>query len=78
MSTQFKSVQCRTGKMSMFGFFGGPDGRCVQLTFPKPDFEKDRYDFGYWYTQLTKEQALDLAAALVMFANDKLKECYHD
>jgi len=64
--------------MSMVGFFGGPDGRCVQLTFPRPESEKDRYDFGYWYTQLTKEQALDLAHVLVMFANDKLEECYDD
>ena len=77
MSTQYKPVTCRTGEMSMVGFAGGvEDGYCVQLTFEKPEFERDRNDFGWWYTQLTKKQALELAAALVEFANDTREEVY--
>jgi hypothetical protein len=77
MSTQLKGVTCRTGEMSMTRYFGGKDvGSCVQLTFRKPEFERDRPDYGYWYLQLSKEEALEMAAALVQFANGTREEVY--
>ena len=77
MSTQLKGVTGRTGEVSMTSFFGGKkDGKCVQLTFKKPEEERNRPDFGYWYLQMNKKQALELAAALVEFANDTREEVY--
>lgn len=75
MSTQLKGVTGRTGEVSMVRFFGGKeDGSCVQLTFKKPEEERNRPDFGYWYLQMNKEQALELATALVEFANGTREE----
>lgn len=75
MSTELKGVTGRAGEVSMTRFFGGKeDGRCVQLTFKKPESEFNRPDFGYWYLQMNKKQALELAAALVEFANDTREE----
>ncbi len=74
MSTELKGTNCRTGEVLMSRFWGGPNGKSVQLTFKKPEEEKDRPDFGWWYVQLSQEQALELAAALVEFANDKREE----
>ncbi len=77
MSTNLKGVTGRTGEVSMTRFFGGKeDGKCVQLTFKKPEEERNRPDFGYWYLQMNKKQALELAAALVEFANDTREEAY--
>ncbi len=77
MSTQLKGVTGRTGEVSMVRFFGGmEDGVSVQLTFKKPEEERNRPDFGYWYMQMNKKQALELAAALVEFANDTREEVY--
>lgn len=77
MSTQLKGVTGRTGEVSMVRFFGGmEDGVSVQLTFQKPEEERNRPDFGYWYLQMNKKQALELAAALVEFANDTREEVY--
>lgn len=77
MSTQLKGVTSRTGEVSMVRFFGGSeDGMSVQLTFKKPEEERNRPDFGYWYLQMNKKQALELAAALVEFANDTREEVY--
>jgi hypothetical protein len=77
MSTQLKGVTGRTGEVSMTSFFGGKvDGKSVQLTFKKPEEERNRSDFGYWYLQMTKSQALEMAAALVEFANDTREEVY--
>ena len=77
MSTQLKGVTGRTGEVSMTSFFGGKkDGKCVQLTFKKPEEERNRPDFGYWYLQLTESEALDLAIALVQFANGDREEVY--
>ena len=77
MSTNLKGVTGRTGEVSMTSFFGGSvDGKCVQLTFKKPEEERNRPDFGYWYLQMNKKQALELAAALVEFANDTREEVY--
>ena len=77
MSTELKSVTGRTGEVSMTRFFGGKeDGVSVQLTFKKPESEYKLPDFGYWYLQLNKKQALELAAALIEFANDTRDEVY--
>lgn len=77
MSTELKGVTGRTGEVSMVRFFGGKeDGKCLQLTFKKPEEERNRPDFGYWYLQMNKSQALELAAALVEFANDTREEVY--
>jgi hypothetical protein len=77
MSTQLKGVTGQTGEVSMNRYFGGNEkGKCVQLTFKKPEEERGRPDFGYWYLQLTKSQALEMAAALVEFANDTREEVY--
>jgi hypothetical protein len=75
MSTELKGVTGRTGKVSMLSFFGGKeDGRCVQMTFRKPDEEK--CSSRYWYLQLTKEEALEMAVALVQFANGTREEVF--
>lgn len=77
MSTQLKGVTGQTGEVSMVRYFGGKDdGSCVQLTFNKPESARNRPDFGYWYMQMNKKQALELAAALVEFANDTREEVY--
>jgi hypothetical protein len=77
MSTQLKGVTGQTGEVSMVGFAGGvEDGYCVQLTFKKPESERNRPDMGWWYLQMNKKQALELAAALVEFANDTREEVY--
>lgn len=75
MSTQLKGVTAKTGEVSMVRFYGGEqNGVSVQLTFQKPESERNRPDFGYWYLQMNKQQALELAAALVEFANDAREE----
>ena len=75
MSTQLKGTSCRTGEMSMTRFWGGEDdGACVQLTFRKPESEKNKLDYGYWYATLTKRQARELAVALFEFADDTREE----
>jgi hypothetical protein len=75
MSTELKGVTCRTGPVSMNQFSGGKqDGSCVQLTFKEPKEERNRHSNGWWYMQLTKQQAVELAAALVEFADGKREE----
>jgi hypothetical protein len=77
MSTQLKGVNGQTGEVSMTSYYGGEkNGKSVQLTFKKPESERNRPDFGYWYLQLNKTQALEMAAALVEFANDTREEVY--
>ena len=77
MSTQLKGVNGQTGEVSMVSYYGGEkDGKSVQLTFKKPESERNRPDYGYWYLQLNKKQALEMAAALVEFANDTREEVY--
>lgn len=72
MSTELKGVECRTGEVGMNSFYGGFElGTCVQLTFKSPEEERFRPTFGWWYMQLTREQAKELAQALVEFAEDR-------
>ena len=75
MATQLKGVGGLTGEVSMVSYFGGVEnGKCVQLTFKKPESERDKPDFGYWYLQLTKEQARELAVALNEYADGTREE----
>lgn len=81
MSTEYKGTECLTGALNMVGYFGGTErGECVQLTFNTPTeiYGKKHTDFsndmGSWFLNMTKSQALDLAAALVEFANGKREE----
>jgi hypothetical protein len=77
MSTELKGVTAKTGEVSMTRFWGGePNGVSVQMTFKKPEEERNRSDFGYWYLQMNKKQALEMAAALIEFANDTREEVY--
>ena len=77
MSTQLKGVTAKTGEVSMTRYWGGEQhGVSVQMTFKKPEEERNRSDFDYWYLQMTKSQALEMAAALVEFANDTREEEY--
>ena len=78
MSTDYKGTECLTGDVLMVGYSGGLNvGECVQLTFEKPsDLFGEKHinfsnDMGMWYLNMTKSQALDLAAALIEFANGK-------
>lgn len=75
MSIQFKGVEGLTGEVSMTGYYGGVgNGSCVQLTFKKPEFENDKPNFGYWYLQLTRAQARELAVALFQYADGTREE----
>ena len=67
MSTQLKGTDSIDGEVMLTRYYGGASrGACLQVTPAKP--------FTFPYLCLTKEQALDLAAALVEFANEKREE----
>ena len=80
MSTEFKGTECLTGELSMVGYNGGEKGYCAQLTFKKPTElygegpVNNSNAVGYWFLNLSKENALDLAVALIEFANGKREE----
>lgn len=75
MSKELKGVECRTGLVSMTKFMSNfEEGTCVQLTFRCPDEEQTRPTFGWWYMQLTRDQARELAQALVEFADGTREE----
>jgi hypothetical protein len=58
-------------------FFGGVDyGLCVQLTFKEPEEERNQPTYGWWYMQLTKQQARELAQALTEFADGQREELF--
>lgn len=72
MSRELKDAKCCTGPVNMNSFYGGfKRGTCVQLTFKCPDEEQTRPTFGWWYMQLTRDQARELAQALIEFAEDR-------
>ena len=65
MSTELKGTEALNSKVYLTRYFGGKDnGMCVQVN---PEFGKQ-------YLSLTKKQALELAVALVEFANDAREE----
>ena len=67
MSTQLKGTESINGVVMLTGYWGGvARGPCLQVTPPG--------GFSTPYLSLTKEQALDLAVALVEFANGKREE----
>lgn len=76
MGVELKGAVCRTGTVNMNSFCGYEDGKCLQLTFRAPDFEMNRPSLGIWYMQLTKQQARELAQALVEFADGTREEVY--
>jgi len=64
MSTELKGVDSVNGEISLTRYWGGIDRlTCLQVTPPGGGFTP--------YLALTREQALDLAVALIEFATDK-------
>lgn len=69
MSTDLKGTDSINGNVMLTRYFGGIErGACVQVTPPGGTLTP--------YLSLTKEQALELAVALVEFANGKRAEYY--
>jgi hypothetical protein len=67
MSTELKGTNSINGEVFLTRYFGGAEhGACLQVTPPGGGFTP--------YLSLTREQALDLAVALIEFANDKREE----
>jgi NADH:ubiquinone oxidoreductase subunit F (NADH-binding) len=67
MSTDLKGTDSINGRVMLTRYFGGTErGACVQVTPPGGSSTP--------YLSLTREQALDLAVALVEFANGKREE----
>jgi len=67
MSTELKPTKSVNGNVMLTRYFGGTErGTCLQVTPPGGSMTP--------YLSLTKEQALDLAVALVEFANGKREE----
>lgn len=67
MSTQLKGTESINGEVMLNRYYGGAsNGGCLQVTPPGGS--------GTPYLSLTKEQALDLAVALVEFANGRREE----
>jgi len=66
MSTELKGVDSLNGNVQLTRYFAGKPGGCLQVTPPGGTRTP--------YLSLTKEQALDLAIALIEFVNDKREE----
>lgn len=67
MSTELKGTESINGEVMLIRYFGGTEhGACLQVTPPGGTRTP--------YLSLTKEQALDLAVALIEFANGKCEE----
>ena len=67
MSADLKGTDSINGEVMLTAYYGGASrGKCLQVTPPGGSSTP--------YLSLTKEQALDLAAALVEFANGKREE----
>ena len=63
MSTEMQAVEDRNGEVSLTQFYGGAHaGACLQVTGHK------------LYVSLTKDQAKDLAVALMRWVNGELPE----
>lgn len=69
MSTELKGTESVNGQVMLTRYYGGAErGTCLQVTPPASNRTP--------YLSLTKEQALELAVALVEFANGKREEYY--
>ena len=67
MSTELMSTDSINGEVMLTRYYGGAShGACLQVTPPGGSSTP--------YLSLTKEQALDLAVALVEFVNGKREE----
>lgn len=67
MSTELKGTESINGQVMLTRYFGGPvRGACLQVTPPGGSMTP--------YLSLTKEQAWDLALALIQFVNGKREE----
>lgn len=72
MSTELQPTRCLTGGVDMTRYWGGDaNGTCIQMTFQKPEDERGKLDYGYWYIGMTREQAREMGQALLDFANQK-------
>ena len=61
MATELKTVNDRNGEVTLTQFAGGEDGTCLQITGGEGTLNG--------FVSVTKEQALELAVALIEFAN---------
>ena len=68
MSTELRAVQSEHGEIAMTRFSGGQRGVCVQLTRDGPS------DDGFDHIQLSRADALAMAAALIEFATNTREE----
>ena len=67
MSTELKGTESINGQVMLTRYFGGTErGACLQVTPPGGSMTP--------YLSLTKEQAWDLAQALIEFVNGKREE----
>lgn len=78
MAIEHEPVKCKSGSMSITSYFSGGN-RCVQLTFGVPvDLYGKKHtdasnDIGYWFLNMTQDQARELAVKLFQFADDTLE-----
>lgn len=67
MSTELKGTESINGQVMLTRYFGGPErGTCLQVTPPGGERTP--------YLSLTKEQAFELAIALIEFTMNKREE----
>jgi hypothetical protein len=67
MSTELKGTESINGEVMLTRYYGGASrGACLQVTPPGGSMTP--------YLSLTKEQAMDMAVALIEFANGKREE----
>ena len=66
MSVQLEGTTDRNGAVTLTRFSGGADGACLQVTGGEGTLKG--------FVSVTREQALELAVALVEFANGTREE----
>lgn len=80
MTTAYKGVECLTGDLSMTGYQGANQQRCLQLTFKKPsDLYSENHcnasnAVGYWFLNLSRDQAKELTLALYQWIEGQREE----
>ena len=68
MSKELAPSVCGTGSIAMTRYWGGAEGKCLQLTFRSAETG------AYEYMQLNASQAQSLAFALIEFVTDTRPE----